>query len=37
MLPTGKRPGRTPKWDRRQLLDGVQWRLRVGAPWRDVP
>jgi transposase len=37
LLPTGKRLGRRPKWSRRQLLDGVRWRLRVGAPWRDVP
>ena len=37
LLPTGRRPGRRPKWSRRQLLDGVRWRLRVGAPWRDVP
>lgn len=37
LLPTGKRPGRPPRWSRRQLLDGIRWRLRVGAPWRDVP
>jgi transposase len=37
LLPTGRRPGRRPKYSRRQLLDGVRWRLRVGAPWRDVP
>jgi transposase len=29
--------GRPPKWSRRQLIDGVRWRIRVGAPWRDVP
>ena len=37
LLPRGKRPGRPPKWTRRQLLDGIRWRVRVGAPWRDVP
>jgi transposase len=37
LLPKGKRPGRPPKWSRRQLLDGIRWRTRVGAPWRDVP
>jgi transposase len=37
LLPNGKRPGRPPKWTRRQLLDGIRWRVRVGAPWRDVP
>ncbi|MFF5117345.1 transposase [Dactylosporangium aurantiacum] len=29
--------GRPPKWSRRQLIDGIRWRVRVGAPWRDVP
>ncbi|MEU4805733.1 transposase [Actinosynnema sp. NPDC023587] len=24
-------------WSRRQLIDGVRWRVRVGAPWRDLP
>lgn len=22
---------------RRQLIDGIRWRIRAGAPWRDVP
>jgi transposase len=37
LLPKGKRPGRRPKWSRRQLINGIRWRVRVGAPWRDVP
>jgi transposase len=37
LLPKGKRPGRPPQWSRRQLIDGIRWRTRVGAPWRDVP
>jgi transposase len=37
LLPVGKKPGRPPKWSKRQLIDGVRWRVRVGAPWRDVP
>jgi len=37
LLPAGKRPGRPPKWARRQLIDGIRWRVRTGAPWRDVP
>ncbi|WP_285498513.1 transposase, partial [Actinomadura sp. NBRC 104425] len=37
LLPEGKRPGRPAKWTRRQLMDGIRWRTRVGAPWRDVP
>ena len=37
LLPDGKKPGRPPKWSKRQLIDGIRWRVRVGAPWRDVP
>jgi transposase len=37
LLPRAKRPGRPPKWDKRQLIDGIRWRIRVGCPWRDVP
>ncbi len=37
LLPVGRRPGRPPTWSRRQLIDGIRWRTRVGAPWRDIP
>jgi transposase len=37
LLPVAKRPGRPPIWTKRQLIDGIRWRVRVGAPWRDVP
>jgi transposase len=37
LLPAPKRPGRPSSWSRRQLIDGMRWRIRVGAPWRDVP
>jgi transposase len=37
LLPTPKKPGRPPKWTKRQLIDGIRWRTWVGAPWRDVP
>jgi transposase len=37
LLPMPKRPGRPSSWSRRQLIDGIRWRVRVGAPWRDVP
>ncbi|MBO3753244.1 IS5 family transposase [Streptosporangiaceae bacterium NEAU-GS5] len=37
LLPVPKRPGRPSRWSRRQLIDGIRWRVRVGAPWRDVP
>jgi transposase len=37
LLPCGTGLGRPPKWTKRQLIDGIRWRVRVGAPWRDVP
>lgn len=32
-----RRIGRPPRLTVRQLLNGICWRIRVGAPWRDVP
>ncbi|WP_392756954.1 transposase [Streptomyces sp. LN590] len=32
LLPQGIKPGRPPAWTRRQLIDGVRWRTRTGAP-----
>ncbi|WP_433189747.1 IS5 family transposase [Actinoallomurus sp. CA-150999] len=37
LLPVAKRPGRPSEWTKRQLIDGIRWRVRAGAPWRDVP
>jgi transposase len=37
LLPVGRKPGRPPKWSKRQLIDGIRWRTRAGCPWRDVP
>ena len=37
LLPRGKKPGRRRKYPRRQLIDGIRWRVRTGVPWRDVP
>ena len=37
LLPTPTRSGRPSQWTKRQLIDGIRWRVRVGAPWRDVP
>jgi len=37
LLPAVSSMGRPPKWEKRQLIDGIRWRIRIGAPWRDVP
>lgn len=37
LLPVPQKSGRPSMWTRRQLIDGIRWRVRVGAPWRDVP
>uniref|UniRef100_UPI003703F00B transposase n=1 Tax=Streptomyces rugosispiralis TaxID=2967341 RepID=UPI003703F00B len=29
--------GGAPLWPRRLLIDGIRFRVRTGAPWRDVP
>ena len=35
LLPVSGRGG---QWrDHRQVIDGILWQLRTGAPWRDVP
>lgn len=35
LLPSG-RMGR-PRHDDRRILDGIVWKIRTGAAWRDVP
>ena len=37
LLPIGRKPGRPPKWTKRQLIDAIRWRTRIGAPWREIP
>ncbi|MFI7617940.1 IS5 family transposase [Nonomuraea terrae] len=37
LLPAPKGPGRPSQWTKRQLIDGIRWRVRAGTPWRDVP
>ncbi|MFJ1551790.1 transposase [Streptomyces sp. NPDC088246] len=35
LLPKGKKPGQPPTWTRRQLIDGIRFRVRTGIPWRS--
>ena len=37
LVPMAKKTGRPSATTKRQLIDGMRWRIRVGAPWRDVP
>ncbi|AGL17879.1 transposase IS4 family protein [Actinoplanes sp. N902-109] len=37
LLPAQSPTGRPPKWEKRQLINGIRWRIRIGALWRDVP
>ncbi|MET9806965.1 IS5 family transposase [Streptomyces halstedii] len=37
LLAKGTRAGRPPVWPRRQLIDGIRFRVRTGVPWRVVP
>jgi transposase len=37
LVPVGVKAGRPPLWTKRQLINGIRWRVRTGAPWRDVP
>lgn len=36
LLPSGR--GRGGQWrDHRQVINGILWKIRTGAPWRDLP
>lgn len=36
LLPVGRRRGG--QWrDHRQVINGILWKIRTGAPWRDLP
>jgi transposase len=37
LLPPVKPKVGRPNRDHRLILNGILWRLRTGAPWRDVP
>jgi transposase len=35
LLPASRRGG---QWrDHRTVINGIVWKLRTGAPWRDLP
>ena len=36
VLPPVKPTGRRPR-GRRQVINEIRWRVRTGAPWRDIP
>ena len=36
LLPAVKPTGRRPRCYR-QVINGIRWRIRTGAPWRDIP
>src|SRR3712207_945469 len=37
LLPPGKPATGRPNLDHRTVLNGILWRLKTGAPWRDLP
>jgi transposase len=37
LLPPEKPPTGKPNLSHRQVLNGILWRVRTGAPWRDLP
>lgn len=37
LLPKGKKSGRPPTHPKRQLIDGIRFRVRTGVQWRDLP
>ena len=37
LLPTERGRKSRPAFDNRMIVIGILWRIRTGAPWRDVP
>jgi transposase len=37
LLPRGKKSGRPPKHPKRQLINGIRFRVRTSVQWRDLP
>jgi transposase len=37
LLPPERPTTGRPNHDHRRILNGIRWRLKTGAPWRDIP
>ena len=37
LLPPERGRKSRPAFDNRQIVNGILWRIRTGAPWRDLP
>ena len=37
LLPAERGRKSRPAGDNRPIVNGILWRIRTGAPWRDVP
>ena len=37
LLPPEQGRKNRPAFDKRQIVNGILWRIRTGAPWRDLP
>lgn len=37
LLPSERGRKNRPAFDNRPIVNGILWRIRTGAPWRDVP
>jgi transposase len=37
LLPAERGRKSRPAFDNRQIIKGILWRIRTGAPWRDLP
>lgn len=37
LLPSERGRKSRPAFDNRQIVNGILWRIRTGAPWRDLP
>jgi transposase len=36
-VPAPKRGGRPPKYERREIINGLNYMIRGGGPWRSLP